>query len=267
MPYSARPRLLCLVFAFTLALLVPAARGQKPASGEIRGRVITRSEVPIPGAEVMVLGDSLSALTDSGGRFVLRGVSPGEHVIRVRRVGFRAEYLAATLAVGERKEVLIALRFSVYQLPEIEVTARLAKPIEYAWTTKYDDFFRRKRVGLGYYISRKDIDKKPATQTAELLVGVPGIWIRFGAPGLTPNGVKATRCKKMSVWVDGWELRPDPIWNPMMGDPKNEAEQVGVLLERIIPLQIEMIEVYTSPSRMQAEFLGNSECAVVIWTR
>jgi hypothetical protein len=69
------------------------------------------------------------------------------------------------------------------------------------------------------------------------------------------------------VWVDGWELSPDPIINPMMGDPTNEAEQVGVLLERIIPLQIEMIEVYTSPSRMQAEFLGNSECAIVIWTR
>lgn len=267
MPRSGRLGLASLVFGFASALAAGPALGQQSARGEIRGLVMTPSEVPLSGSEIVVVGDSLSVISDSGGRFVLRGIPPGQHVIRVRRIGYLAQYLAATLVPGEVKDVVITLTPGAYRLPEVEVTARLAKPIEYAWTTKYDDFFRRQRVGLGRYITRKDIDRKPATQTAELLVGVPGIWIRFGAPGLTPNGVKATRCRKMSVWVDGWELRPDPITRPMMGDPRNPAEQVGVLLERIIPLQIEMIEVYTSPSRMQAEFLGNSDCAIVIWTR
>ena len=31
--------------------------------------------------------------------------------------------------------------------------------------------------------------------------------------------------------------------------------------------QIEMIEVYTSPARGQAEFVGNSCGAIMIWTR
>lgn len=216
------------------------------------------------------MGDSLAELTDTEGRFVLRNVSPGERVIRVRRIGFRAQYFSASLAPGERKEVTVALTPGAYELPEVAVTARFAKPIEYAWTTKYDDFFRRQRVGLGRYITRKEIDRKGAGRTAELLLGVPGIQARLGAPGLTPDAIRTGRCGNVSVWVDGWEMLRDrgpPTSRPMMGDPRTSAESTGVLLERIHPLQIEMIEVYTSPARGQAEFVGSSCAAIMIWTR
>ena len=229
---------------------------------------MTRTEVPLSGAEIAVIGDSLSALSDSDGSFVLRGIPPGQHVIRVRRIGYLAQYLVATLAPGEQKdEVVIALFPGAYRLPEVEVTARLAKPIEYAWTMKYDEFFRRQRVGLGYYITRKDIDRKVATETAELLIGVPGLLIRPGAPGLFPTAVKSGRCVGLSVWVDGWELHLERGMHAMMGDPRTPAEATGALLERIHPLQIEMIEVYTSPARGQAEFVGTSCGAIMIWTR
>jgi hypothetical protein len=252
-----------------------------PVAAEIRGWVGTPLEVPIAGAEVSVLGDSLVVLTDSAGNFVLRGVPLGEHVIRVRRIGFRAQYLAASLRAGERKEVTIALTPGVYELPELAVTARLAKPIEYGWTTKYDEFFRRKYVGLGRYISRQDIDKKAASHTSEILLGVPGVRVYFGAPGISSDEVKFRGCSQISVWVDGAEVRPlrqvDPpksgrggtigqsAWRPQ-GESVGPAE-VGEMLERIHPLQIEMIEVYTSPAGMQAEFLGNSCGAIAIWTR
>jgi hypothetical protein len=195
-------------------------------------------------------------------------------VVRVRRIGYRAQYLAATLAAGDHKEVTIALTPGVYELPELTVTARLAKPIEYSWTTKYDEFFRRKYVGLGRYISRQDIDKKAASHTAEILLGVPGVRVYLGAPGISPDKVKFTGCSQISVWVDGAELRPltrigegaiTGAWHPQR-EPVGPAE-VGEMLERIHPLQIEMIEIYTSPAGMQAEFLGNSCGAIVIWTR
>ena len=37
-----------------------------------------------------------------------------------------------------------------FELPEIEVTARYAKPARYAGTNKYDDYFRRRRIGFGH---------------------------------------------------------------------------------------------------------------------
>ncbi|HEV8150319.1 MAG TPA: carboxypeptidase regulatory-like domain-containing protein [Gemmatimonadales bacterium] len=215
---------------------------------------------PVPGAEITVLGDSVAALTDSLGQFVLRGFPLGEHVIRVRRIGFRAQYLGINLRAGAQKEVTIALTPGVYELPELAVTARLAKPIEYAWTTKYDEFFRRKLVGLGRYISREELDKKGASHTSEILLGVPGVRVFFGAPGISPDVIRFSRCMlpgdRISVWVDGWELQTNP----------HDPESVGQLLERIHPLSIEMIEVYSGPARMQAEF-GNSCGTIAIWTR
>ena len=214
--------------------------------------------VRLSGAEVSILGDSLSVFTDSSGAFVLRGVPLGVHVIRVRRIGYRAQYLAASLRAGEQKDVDIALTPGVFELPELSVTARLAKPIDYAWTTKYDDFFRRKLVGLGRYLSREDIDKKGASHISEILLGVPGVRVFFGAPGISTDQIKFTGCSQISVWVDGVELLPLGGRGPW---------QVGEMLERIHPLQIEMIEVYTGPSRMQAEFLGDSCGAIAIWTK
>ncbi|MGQ0703541.1 MAG: carboxypeptidase-like regulatory domain-containing protein [Gemmatimonadales bacterium] len=250
--------------------LSPAA-AQPPARTQLRGTVATPTGKPVWAAEVSILGDSLTTLTDSAGRFVLREIPPGTHVVRVRRIGFRPQYLAAKLESGEEKDVLIALTPGAYELPELRVTAREAKPIEYAWTTKYEDFFRRKRVGLGYYISREDIDRKRSVETASLLVGVPGIRFKFGAPGRVPNEITTTRCDFLSVWVDGWELNPNLVKRlspkPMEGDPKNPQQVTGALLETILPIQIEMIEVYTSPARGQAEFVGSSCGAIMIWTR
>ncbi|HEV8150318.1 MAG TPA: Plug domain-containing protein [Gemmatimonadales bacterium] len=181
----------------------------------------------------------------------------------VRRIGYRAQYLTATLAAGDHKEVTIALTPGVYELPEVAVTARLAKPIEYAWTTKYDEFFRRKLVGLGRYISRQDIDKKAAAHTVELLLGVPGVRVYLGMPGVSPDRVKFNGCAgqlsvpQVSVWIDGWELHPTA----------SSPEEVAELLERVNPLTIEMMEVYTGPARMQAEFRGNTCATIAIWTR
>jgi hypothetical protein len=230
--------------------------------------------MPVSGAEISILRDTVATLTDSAGRFVLRGIPLGEQVVRVRRIGFRAQYLGINLHAGEQQEVTIALTPGVYELPELAVTARLAKPIEYAGTTKYDEFFRRKLVGLGRYLSRQDIDKKAASHTSEILTGVPGVRVLFGAPGISPDIVKFIGCNRISVWVDGAELHPlgggSPSPRTQMGgrlQGQGDPAAVGEMLERIHPLQIEMIEIYTGPARMQAEFLGNSCGAIAIWTR
>ena len=53
----------------------------------------------------------------------------------------------------------------------------------------------------------------------------------------------------------------------MMGDPATPGEFTGEMLDRLIPLQIEFIEVYSGPSQMPAEAVGNSCAAIMIWTR
>lgn len=187
--------------------------------------------------------------------------------------------LSATLRPGEQREVAIVLLPGAYQLPEVEVTAAATKPIEYAYTSKYDEFFRRQRIGLGHYLTRKDIDRRMASETAQLLMGVPGVFVIPGTPGIRPSSVRLRTCEKASVWVDGVELKEygaaryaPGINAARIGSPSGSGmpslgESLGLLLERILPIQIEMIEVYTGPAQMPAETVGNSCAAIVIWTR
>lgn len=261
-----------------LVLLPLRAPAQSQPRAELRGHVISRSDAPIAGAEVLILRDSLSASTDSAGRFSVRLVSPGEHLIRVRRIGFQPQYLSATFRPGERREVTIVLTPGAYQLPEVEVIEVPSKPLEYGYTTKYDEFFRRQRIGLGHYLTRKDIDRRAVGQTSELLMGLPGVQIIPGAPGIRPNSVRLRSCEKASVWVDGVELKSSygdrhqvKPWVSMSGGPPGEprtpGEFTGDLIDRILPLQVEMIEVYVGPAQMPAETVGNSCAAIMIWTR
>ena len=248
---------------------------QDSSSARLQGWVLSRKETPLAAAEVAIHGTDRAVLTDSAGRFVLSGLSPGQHVIRIRRIGFNAQYLAAKLAPGEEKEVTIVLEPGAYELAEVKVTARATKPIEYAYTTKYDDFFRRQRVGLGHYISRADIEFKRPWRTPSLLHGIPGFRVRFRHPGMTGTDVSVVGCSNISVWIDGWKQNAkyadvDVAWPSGSEGPRPvhaPVGAVGMLLDRLLPGQIEMIEVYTGAAEMPAEFLDDSCAAIAIWTR
>jgi hypothetical protein len=160
------------------------------------------------------------------------------------------------------------MELGAYELPEIAVTARSAKPIEYAWTTRFDDFFRRQQVGLGHYISRADIDRKKPLRTPSLLHGIPGVRIRMRHMGMGGTDVWFRGCTRISVWVDGFKQHygvydVEPPFDP----GQLQAAITGALVERLFPSQIEMIEVYTNPAEMPAEFLDDSCGAIAIWTR
>ncbi|HEU5217728.1 MAG TPA: Plug domain-containing protein, partial [Gemmatimonadales bacterium] len=152
-----------------------------------------------------------------------------------------------------------------YQLPEVVVTARYAKPAEYAGTTKYDDFFRRRKLGLGTYILRQDIERSNAFHTIEILRMVPGVKtdingnpalgkVSFSGCGYRDTDFDAT------VWIDGQRVVPDRL------DP-DPGRRVGEMINRIGPSNIEMMEVYRGLAQIPGEFHWNGCAAIVIWTR
>ncbi len=186
----------------------------------------------------------------------------------VRRIGFRGQYLSASLQAGETKDVTIVLERGAYELPEIEVTARSAKPIEYAWTHKYDDFFRRRWVGLGRYITRAEIEFRKPYRTANLLAGISCIKVAFRHLGASGTDVKFTclpsRGCAVSVWIDGWKQRFAQFEAP---SGASAEATLGTYLDRVLPSQIEAMEIYRGPAEMPAEFLDDSCAAIAIWTR
>ena len=71
----------------------------------------------------------------------------------------------------------IALEPSVAVLPDVAVTAPFDKPEAYANTAKYDDFFRRRKLGIGTFRTREEIEAKAAYDLVSVLQGIPSVGV------------------------------------------------------------------------------------------
>jgi len=263
------------------------AAGQLPAQASetvaIRGRVISQEGVGLSSVEVAALGTPFAVSTDSAGWFHLRGLQPGLSVLRVRRIGFKGQHIEVRLDRGPTRSVEIMLEAGAYVLPEIKVVAREAKPIEYAWTTKYDDFFRRRRIHSGTFLNAEAVRRPGSSHTADILRLVPGVRALNGPPSSGAE-LDFSRCRSghIGVWVDGRKLNWEPAQQQAQGlnlqggtyDPVAQAKMrrgglttLGDVLDRVHPLEIEMMEVYQGIGNIPGEFSDAGCAAIVIWTR
>jgi hypothetical protein len=112
-----------LALALGAAWSRPAVAQEGGATGVITGRVIAAlSEQPLVGVTVRVSGTTLGTLSDSLGRFTLRGVPVGIVALDVRALGY-APVARGDIAVSPAKpaEVTIRLRAVERQLQAVTV--------------------------------------------------------------------------------------------------------------------------------------------------
>src|SRR5262245_59708825 len=83
------PHPISAALAFAAALLCAPVPLEAP-SGIIEGAVRNRSGVPIANAQVQIVGQPYSTLTDSAGAYRLSSVPVGTYRIRVAFVGYQA---------------------------------------------------------------------------------------------------------------------------------------------------------------------------------
>jgi hypothetical protein len=268
-----------------LALAVPSDTSRVVISGT----VVDPLSHPIEGAEVRVTGTTANAFSNATGQFRLETSATPPILLLIRRPGYDAQLIRIEASWNGT----VLLRPGGFQLPEIQVTARYAKPAEYAGTTKYDDFFRDRRLGLGEFIDRAELDRRSASSTAQILEGRPGIKVSLHPPG-NPQGnvVSFTRCNeyppRINVYVDGRKLIPEiepqlvarEGTSPFNNSRTTTAESdrtiemryrvramVGELLGRVNPMDIEMMAIYRGPGELPAEFNDGNCGAIAIWTR
>lgn len=233
------------------ALLELAGGGLPTAS--VSGIVVDSAGVPVPGAHVTISGSNASAITGDAGRFELPAQTAGEHILAVRRLGFRAESRPVVVSANTAAEVRWVLAAVPVHLAEV-VTFGSASEFELS-----SGFGERRRRGPGVFFDRNDIERRKPHLLTDLLRSVSGFRVERR---LTRWGYQTTalmeRASSGSVgcpidyYVNGHEYTPTS-----MG------------IDSDVPAsQIEAIEVY-KPSQTPPQFLGmHSRCgAVVIWTR
>ena len=235
---------------------------------ELRGTVRDPDTRPLAGVEIRAA--ETRALTDSLGRFLLRGLSGDSVRLELRRIGFQA--LTRTISLKEPPvELELVLFPDPVVLPEIRTTARPAKPAKYLGTTKYDGFFQRQKLGLGTFISREQIERMNAFHTLEIFRGIPGIYVNVGNPGDPYSAdIRLARCTgKVSVWIDGRLQIGGGFDRGNRGwpNPRALSTELAALLEQIAPAGIEMIEVYRGVSQIPGVFHWDGCAVIAIWTR
>ncbi|HET9275946.1 MAG TPA: carboxypeptidase regulatory-like domain-containing protein [Gemmatimonadales bacterium] len=216
----------------------------------MRGRVTDQLGHPLEAARVYLEQRPRDAvLTGSNGGFMLRSSGAGRTLIFVHRIGYNAQVVRIEVDSAKGWNGTIVLEPGAFVLPEIRVAARYAKPERYAGTTRYDDVFRRMRLGGGTLISREDIERWQPSRTVEVLRIVPGTKVSIQPPG-HPQGtaVAFVRCNEFPPRI-------------------NVMSIIGEILDRISPNEIEMIEVFRGIGSLPPEFAGDACAAIAIWTR
>jgi TonB-dependent starch-binding outer membrane protein SusC len=118
--FSDRP--LAMALAILLMGLAAPLNAQE-ATGSIVGEVTaTLTLRPLAGVQVFIPGTGVGALTNTEGRFLLRNVPSGEHLLRAQAIGFGQSELRVTVSPGGTAAAAFQLTESAIALDEVVVT-------------------------------------------------------------------------------------------------------------------------------------------------
>lgn len=255
---------------FASALLSAPAAAQGRSEIRLYGRVVDdETTAPITGATVELLGIRGSilarAITDRSGTFSFTAHPRAAFRFRASRIGYRRTD-TPTLWTDERDTLHIEIRLDeeAVLLAPLEVTAwsRRVRP-----SPVTEGFRDRMASGLGYFLTREDVEARKPVHVTDMLASIPGVQLRTSGRG-TRRQIFLTRTGDncpAQVFVDGFLLNgPSTVVDgPFSADP-------GFTLDdAVAPGSVEGIEVYHGLASVPAQFLNSdSRCgAVLIWTR
>jgi iron complex outermembrane receptor protein len=152
------------------------------AWGQISGFVFDENKTTLPGANILLLPDSLLAVTELDGSFQFSGLPDGAYQLVTSFIGFTTDTLTVKVKDGRSKKLDIRLQSSSTLLGTVEVTDEHAKQEETLHTEHlHEDFFQKNLQGA----FAKSIEKIPGISAINVGVGIAKPVIR----GLSANRI------------------------------------------------------------------------------
>ncbi|MFN0100056.1 MAG: carboxypeptidase regulatory-like domain-containing protein [Gemmatimonadaceae bacterium] len=170
----------------------------------IRGVVRDAAGLPLSGVDLQLDAGRRGVESDSLGRYVLAAVEPGEHRLRLLRIGYRPDSTRVVVAAGETRHLDLVLIWAVQVLDAVVVAGEREKVGPLA------GFYERKRQGMGRYFSAADIQRRRAVDLAQLLLMIPGVEVSGGRTSSRRVRFRGER-ELPDIFVDGVAFGPDVI--------------------------------------------------------
>lgn len=165
-----------ILAAFSLILFCAQVQAQ------ISGIIADEDKNPLPGANLILLPDSLLNTTDADGSFEFTQLSDGAYELAVSFIGFVNDTIPVNVKNQSAKPLKIRLEIDGEILDEIIVTGDHAKQEETLNTEHiHDDFFEKNLQGA----FAKSIEKLPGISAINVGVGIAKPVIR----GLSANRI------------------------------------------------------------------------------
>ncbi len=244
-----------------LCAVVAAASGalaQKPAV--LFGVVTNLNGVRIAGVELSLANTTLRVVTNDSGEFLFDTPPTGRVRLTARRMGFRSEEKGFKIDAGESKKVDFELEGVPAQLDSVLVLGR-------GGFGRMADFWNRRMIGVGAFITHADIDRRKPTRPSDLLRTVNGVRvdtdngdgrpvIRMGRIALGTRTLRnvqslAADCR-VTYYVDGHYVPPGTFH-----------------IDDMPTMALEAVEIFRGPAETPPAFRQrDTACGVIsVWTR
>jgi hypothetical protein len=241
----------------------------------VRGTITEQATgLPVRGVGVLLRDlaarPRMAALSDSLGRYSMTAPQSGSYVLNFSRAGLNAlDGVAVALSAGSEKVVDATLTRSVTKLATVDVVGESVVERPAGNPHKYDEFHRRRALGMGTFLTREQIHSRPRHQMQELFNGIPGIKVRHNG---TAWKLQSQRCSGRSIpgldvaALAGATSGPDPKYNPMLFIDGVKVQDITAISE-LSPSQVEAIEVYQGAAQLPSEARGDACFAIFVWLR
>jgi hypothetical protein len=214
--------------------------------------------VPMRDAEIGILRTPVKISTGAQGRFRITDVQTGTYILTVRRFGHSPVATVISVGAGDTLRLTYALvpLGSGRMLDTVRVTER-------QMSRNLMDFERRRRLGVGKFLTSAELEKRGSVDVATVLREFSSLSVvTDDATGIT--SLQSRRDQGNMLTATGAGACPTQVIVDNIPMPREADVE---LLPR--PREIAGIEVYGGPSGVPAQFNGmDRRCGmVVIWTK
>jgi len=226
------------------------------------GVVTNANGLPLKGVELLIANSALKVTTNDSGIYIFESPPTGRVRVTARRIGFKPIEKGFKVEPGENRQ----LDFSLEGIPEMLDSVRVMT--QQGGTSRMAEFWNRRQLGIGAFITRADIERKKPYHATDLLRNVTGVRVigednAMGRPQITMgrtgigmrnyrNAMSLAGDCRVNYYVDGSWV-PAGTFHP----------------DDISPVSIEAIEIYRGASEIPPKFRARETACglIVIWTR
>ena len=232
--------------------------------GSLSGVVVDTAGKAVADAEVGIEALNLRTRSDESGRFLLISVPAGTHLVTARAIGYSSATLTLQFNASGEVSRQFTLRRSIAKLDSVDVRATRTD-------SRLLEFEEHRRVGLGRFLTRDDLEKQRNQSMANILAPLTGVGI---VRGMGNRGWLLSRraLPSSNVYVPD---RPEIAQGMKRACyaqvyVNDHIENAGIPttpfdVNTFAPDQIEAIEWYAGPSQTPSRYARlNSSCGVLV---